>query len=412
VRIQALVNQNVYPPVTGGTQRVLSLCRAMARSATVRIACAVNSRERAPRRESAGGVEIARVKTYHPTLLYYLQRARLLPDVLDHAVYRVLPRPLAFALDRAADVWQVDSLSLTAFFDHAPRSALKVYSSQNVEADWFERVGPPLVARRHWVGRVAELERWAVERADLVLAVGEEDREQFVSRYRAAPEKVVVVENGYDPEEVRRPRPEERAAARHRLGLGDERALLFVGSDVAHNRIAVEQLLRHVAPRLGELGARLLLVGGVSAALAGPAARAGGERVRCLGVIGELRAALWAADVALHPVTTGAGSNVKLPAYLAAGLPVVSTPFGTRGFPRLRPFVTEAEVEDFAAAVARGPALDPRVEGALAAHAWPALGERLLGLYRERVGARAERGATAAAAAGSAGAAGQAACAS
>ncbi len=388
MRIQALISQNVYPPVLGGAQRVFHLCRAMARTARVRVACAVNARERARRRETADGVEIARVKTYHPTLFYYLQCARLVPDCLDHAVYRLWPWPLAGALDRDADVWQADSLSLTAFFVHAPRRALKVYSSQNVEAEWFARVGPPLVARAHWVRRVAALERWAVTRADLVLAVSDEDREEFVRRYGAAPEKVVVVDNGYDPGTVHPPHAEERATARRRLGLDGERALVFMGSDILHNRMAAEALFRHVVPRLPALGARLYLVGGVSTALAAQAARVGGGRVHCLGVVDDLRPVLWAADVALHPMTTGAGSNVKLPAYLGAGLPVVASPFGMRGFARLRPFVTEAPVEDFAAVLARGVALDPCVAGPLASYSWSALGERLLAVYEARLGAR------------------------
>jgi glycosyltransferase involved in cell wall biosynthesis len=409
-----LATQNVYPPASGGAERTFQLCRAMAGTARVRIACAVNSRERAPRRETAGGVEIARVKTYHPTILYYLQRARLLPDALAHSIYRILPAPLSSALDRQADVWQVESLPLTAFFAHAPRATLKVYAAQNVEAEWFERVGPPLAARPYWVRRVAELERWAVARADLVVAVSDEDREEFVRRYGVAPGKVVAVDNGFDPEEVRPPRAHERAAARGRLGLGAERALLFVGSDVRHNRAAVEQLFRHVVPRLAQLDARLLLVGSVSAAFADRAARDGGGRVRCLGVVRDLRAALWAADVALHPVATGAGSNVKLPAYLGAGLPVVSTAFGTRGFARLRPFVTEAPVEEFAAELGRSPTLDAAVAGPLAAYSWAALGGRMLQIYAERLGVRAGQGGAAGSgdrAAGGAGA-GRAACAS
>ncbi len=38
-----------------------------------------------------------------------------------------------------------------------------------------------------------------------------------------------------------------------------------------------------------------------------------------------------AADVALNPIQTGSGSNVKIFEYLAARLPVISTLFGARG---------------------------------------------------------------------------------
>jgi len=37
------------------------------------------------------------------------------------------------------------------------------------------------------------------------------------------------------------------------------------------------------------------------------------------------------ADIALNPMTTGGGTNIKLIDYTARGLPVVSSPFGIRG---------------------------------------------------------------------------------
>jgi glycosyltransferase involved in cell wall biosynthesis len=39
-----------------------------------------------------------------------------------------------------------------------------------------------------------------------------------------------------------------------------------------------------------------------------------------------------AADIALNPMITGGGSNLKMLDYAAAGLPILSTPFGARGF--------------------------------------------------------------------------------
>jgi len=384
MRIQILVSNDVYPPTLGLSARVFSLATALAGSATVRLTCAVPSRDRAPAREQVGEVDIRRVRTYHPTFLYYLQRARLVSDYLTAEIYRVYPGPLARAWDAAADVWQVESLNLTTTFDRAPSGALRVYASQNVEAEWFERVGPPLVGRRRWVKRIEELERRAVEAADVVLAVCDEDRDTFQARYGAPADKVWTVDNGYDDAQVRPPTPEERAAARRELGLGEERALVFVGSDVPHNRSAVEALFRHLVPRLERLGARLLLVGGVSEAFEERTQREGRGRVRGLGVLLDTRPALWASDVGLNPMTVGAGSNVKLPQYLGAGLPVVSTRFGLRGFARLAPFVRVADPEGFAEALAGDLRPGPGLAAALESYTWRSLGARLAERYRER----------------------------
>jgi len=47
--------------------------------------------------------------------------------------------------------------------------------------------------------------------------------------------------------------------------------------------------------------------------------------------VDEFEAHFDLADIALNPITTGAGTNIKLFDYFARGLPVVSTPFGIRG---------------------------------------------------------------------------------
>jgi glycosyltransferase involved in cell wall biosynthesis len=386
MRIQVLTVHDPCPPIFGGSARVFHLCRALAQDAEVRVACVVGARSRAPRRETVAGFDVTRVTPYHPTLTYYWERARLLPDFLGHAFYRRWPGPLLGALDRQAAVWHLDSPVLASYWAHAPRGVLKVYASQNVEAEWFERVGPPLLARRHWARRLAALERRMVDGADLVLAVSEEDGDEFARRYGASPGKIAVIENGFDPTATRPPDAGERAAARRALGLGGERALLFVGSDFLHNRLAVADLFRHVVPQLRELEARLVLAGAVAGAFVARAEREGGGRVRCLGSLPDLLPVLWAADVALHPVTTGAGSNLKLPMYLGAALPVLSTPFGTRGFGQLAPYVTQAPVEGFATALARGLAYDPAVADPLAWYSWDAIGRRLAAVHRRWLG--------------------------
>jgi glycosyltransferase involved in cell wall biosynthesis len=385
VRIQVLVTNNVYPPTFGLPMRVFHLARALAHGAQVRVTCAVKSRDSAARREHVDGVDIARVKTYHPTLFYYLQRARLVPDYFADWVYRVWSKPLTDACDDQADVWQIESLGLASLIDRAPRGALKVYASQNVEAEWFERVGEPVLGRGFWTRRVESLERSLTEKADLVLAVSEEDRESFVRRYGIANEKVSVVDNGFDGEAFHPPTPSEREWARASLGIGSERCFLFVGSDFPHNRMAVEELFRHVVPKLESLQAVLILAGSVSGAYGLRAANEGRGRVRCLGMVPDLRPALWASDVGLNPMTAGAGSNGKLPTYLGAGLPVVSTPFGLRGFQRLARFTRQSPVEDFATALAQPIVLDPGVGDALASYSWQAIGERLAELYRHRL---------------------------
>lgn len=386
MRIQGVVDNNVWPPRMGVTVRVWNLYQGLTRRpevTAVSIVSALKSREHALKREEREGVTIVRVKPWHPTLFAWLERAGVAPLSLVAEGHRRLPGLVARGFDAHADVLEVDSLNLTPLLATARPGVLRVYGAQNVEAEWFERVGAHLARRPGWAARLAALEREALDLADLVVAVSAEDKATFVARYATPADKIAIVDNGFDATRLRPPTTEEKTGARAALGLsGEERGLLFLGTDFAHNRKAAEDLFTTVVPRLESLDARLFLVGGVSASFRARAA--GLERVRAVPEQADLTPYLWGADVGLNPITTGAGSNVKLPTYLAAGLDVISTPFGLRGFDRLAPFVRAAEVAAFADALALPPAPRPGRAEALAGYAWSAQSDRLFEAYAAR----------------------------
>ena len=406
MRVQGVVDNNVWPPRMGHTVRVWHLYRELAQRAgvsSVRVIATLKSRERAVSRETRGKVEIARIRPGHPTLFAWLERLGIAPLSAAAEGYRRFPGPFARAWDAAADVFEVDSLPLSPLLFHAPRGALKVYGSQNVEIEWVERVGGTVARRPRWARWLERLEREALATADLVIAVSAADRDTFVARYGASPAKIAVVENGFDAAGLRPPTAEEKRGARAALGLAaGERGLLFVGTDFEHNRRAVSDLFRAVVPALARLEARLWIVGDVSTSFRARAEREGDGRVHAVPEQSDLVPWLWACDVGLNPITTGAGSNVKLPTYLATGLAVVTTPFGARGFERLAPHIRQAALDDFASAIeatatATATATDSTGRDdavratALASYAWSAQAARLHEAYVTALAARPGR---------------------
>ena len=249
-----------------------------------------------------------------------------------------------------------------------------VYAAHNVEQDLFRGRSGPSGLRRPMLGRVAQLERRTVAASDLVVTCTEDDARRMGELY-GSPRISAVVPNGFDEGLARARRDSARQAARDELGFRpQDTVLIFIGGRAHHNQQAVELLERRVLPELGS-SARLLVVGKVAdASTAWSASR--GPVIR-LGHVEDLALPLAAADVGVNPVTYGSGSNLKLGDYLAAGLPVVSTMVGARGYERS---VRLAEPGEFASEVraalaegARGE-IDPNLS-------WSALGRRLLGLY-------------------------------
>ena len=104
--------------------------------------------------------------------------------------------------------------------------------------------------------------------------------------------------------------------------------------------------------------------------------------------------ALGSADLALNPMETGSGSNLKMLDYMAAGTPVLSTPFGARGLrfkdgqhllvaPLIR--FPHAIEEARHGGIGRLDAMARRARAVVEAeYSWEAIGRRLGETMRER----------------------------
>jgi len=276
------------------------------------------------------------------------------------------------------DVVQFDFCAHARWMDLVPRHAKIVYSAHNVERDFCAGDAGSYLLSELSLRRIEHLESLAVARSDLVVACTDADVKRLETLYGAIA-RAIVVPNGCDRSLLDLDWPRLRASARAALGVAEgDRALLFIGGPAAHNREAVEFLLEGLLPQL-DRRSRLLIVGQCSR---GASVVANG-RARLFGYVDDLRPFLAAADVALNPVDRGSGSSVKLLDYLAAGVPVVSTRVGVRGFGAPPAGVQVAERPEFADALRLPLDVTPD-RGALDALTWDHLGGALVREY-ERI---------------------------
>lgn len=200
----------------------------------------------------------------------------------------------------------------------AQRRAPMFLASQNVEASLADDT------RR---SQICALERRSLHGADHVGAITPEDREALIAGYGLDPDRISVVPRGIDVAPVAGVSPEERREKRASLGVGDGELLaVFSGSLHGPNHEAALQ----VQALAGWCGApwRFLVAGSVARVLPPNALD------KVLVRTGDPRSWLAVADVALNPMLGGSGLNVKMIEYMAMGLPILTTPFGARGFSR------------------------------------------------------------------------------
>jgi glycosyltransferase involved in cell wall biosynthesis len=182
------------------------------------------------------------------------------------------------------------------------------------------------------------------------------------------------------PGAVRDPDDDPRTAVTGGTAVTGPPRVLFLGTlDTATNVGALDWFLTGVWPRVlaGHTDVVLDVVGrGPSPALRRRLADT--ERVELAADVPDPTPYLNRASVAVNPVVSGSGVNIKVVEYLDAGIPVVSTSVATRGLP-LRPGVdleVEDEGADFADAVLRLLA-QPGVARAMADEGRRHLGELL-----------------------------------
>jgi glycosyltransferase involved in cell wall biosynthesis len=207
-------------------------------------------------------------------------------------------------------------------------NTLKVYDAHNVEAHYWRPYFNRSV-KKSLLSRIKMVEKHIVDFVDYIFVTSSEEARIFREEYSAVSEKMVLVPNGVDINSLKPLNEELRESERsRRFRLGYSKYIVFMGSNVKANADAAEWIINYLAPRLPDIC--FMIIGSVCKLLEN---KNYPTNVRLLGVlpINEKNLFLRLADVAINPVIIGAGTNVKMLEYLAAGLPTITTNVGARG---------------------------------------------------------------------------------
>lgn len=218
-----------------------------------------------------------------------------------------------------------------------------IYDAHNVEADI--KTSMLAGASPDILNRVRETEGKCVSRASRILVCSRVDGERFCNLYGARPDKCLLAPNGYDSIQTPYTGPKERAKLRGQLPYPRARLALFLGSGHAPNIEAAGHIVK-IAGKAPEV--EFLIAGSVSTQpetkkMPWP------KNAHLLGIVPEKlkTALLQTASLAINPVLSGSGTNLKVVEYLGAGLECVSTPFGMRGMEEFAVSVRLGSTEEF-----------------------------------------------------------------
>jgi glycosyltransferase involved in cell wall biosynthesis len=194
----------------------------------------------------------------------------------------------------------------------------RIYNSHNVESSLIRQIWHGANASQY-IDYVRLLESRLVTESDLCFAVSEEEKERFIRDFHADPQKMAVAPNGINP---------VGNARAVRVGTKKKRpSALFFGSFHPPNIAAAEFIINELADQCPDVD---FLIAGACISTDRKATK---SNVKVLGKVSDqVKETLLAdADLAVNPMFTGAGTNLKILEYLSHGIPTVSTKLGSRG---------------------------------------------------------------------------------
>ena len=191
------------------------------------------------------------------------------------------------------------------------------------------------------VQKVYELEKYCCEQSQMIMTCSEEDKQSIIKCYGVSKDKVIVVPNGVDTSATKYTSLIQRQSNKARKGLAKQKVGMFMGSWHPPNLEACEQIIQ-IAEECPDT--TFLLVGSQCLYFKD---RVLPDNVGLMGLVSEKvkNDIFETVDFALNPMLSGSGTNLKMFDYMAAGIPIITTAFGTRGIANKECFIVK-EIEE------------------------------------------------------------------
>jgi glycosyltransferase involved in cell wall biosynthesis len=324
----------IFPPCYGGQFRVYHLYRYLASKFDVEMVTLTSPYDQAFRKEVAPGLWETRI----PKSLKYQEAELSIQQELDiqfSVADLVMPKIYALTPDYLVALRQATQESdfVIACHPYLLPAIQEVcdlplwYEAQDVEIKLKKTILPDSQSGRELLELTRQVEAQCCHSSRLIMVCSDEDAQALTEIYAVDPNKIVCVPNGVDLVQVSYTPLRQRLSKKEKLGLQDNFLAVFMGSGHPPNVDAVGFIF-DMARKLPNV--KFLTLGSVGL---GALPQEAPSNISALGMVDDETkdVILSIADVALNPMMSGGGTNLKMLDYLAAGIPVISTPTGARG---------------------------------------------------------------------------------
>ena len=337
-KVTVAVNFRVYPAFGGGQERVYQVYRNIARKYDVEIISLGNPDESFLVQEIEEGIREIVIPCSKEQYEQERRLERLVRvPIRDTAAIMLTEHTRDYG--RVLEASMKDSQFVVAshpyMYCEIKRYLKKqcfIYEAHNVEYAMKQEMYPENETARKLIEDTFFAERGCAADSHFIMTCSEEDQDTLAKLYGVTKDKMIVVPNGVDTTRTSFVSCKERIELKRSLDLQREKVGIFMGSWHGPNLEACEEIFR-IAYKTPSVYYMLI---GSQCLYFEQTKRRIPSNVALLGMVSEEeKQKLFArCDFALNPMESGSGTNLKMFDYMSAGLPVITTQFGTRGIER------------------------------------------------------------------------------
>ncbi len=341
----------ITPVMGGGQARVFNLYKSAAQKCDVEIVAYTVSDEKPRKRKIARGL----TETVIPKSAAHQAEENKLTDLFQKPVTDIampflgeMTPEYTAKLEEATKDADLVILShpytYNQYLKHASHLPF-AYEAQDIEyllkKEMFKDVDHPKA--QELLENLHKIEKECCEKSQFIMTCSQEDKDKLVELYGITPDKILVVPNGVDCKATTYTDVDTRLLNKKEAGLEKEKIGIFMGSWHGPN-LESGEIIVETAKSCPDT--KFFIIGSMcSYFLHRPLP----SNVALLGMVSddEKTRIFSIADFALNPMYSGSGTNLKMFDYMSAGLPIITSMFGTRGIENKDLFIL-AEKESLA----------------------------------------------------------------
>jgi len=208
-----------------------------------------------------------------------------------------------------------------------------IYDSHNCEYLLKKEVLTKMLLGKVLLAIIKKIEKNACRKSDLIFACSEENKKSYIELFNVPESKIKVLPNSVDTNEIKPVSKQEKVKAKKILGINDSKTILFVGTYYGPNNEGFDFILTKLVAYLKDF--IFLIVGNVNLYFYDVYGKKTQipHNLKMFGKVSHQKynEILAASDIAINPMFSGSGINIKMLDYMAAGIPIISTKIGARG---------------------------------------------------------------------------------